>query len=287
MTKIVNRLKAPPKKCVSSGKRRGEMIDTEVSIRNYGRVYLALSEVIPLMRSRGWKSPDDLAEQQELISEQQRELESLRSKAVAYDDILSRLSDHLPQPKERTRTEYVTKKRPPTEEEMEQYLTDNPGSARRIAQEVVNREWHNLYADIQRNKESRANDKRHQKNMRLRQRYGSTAGDPEPEEVSEPVADGDEDRFFDLHGTTVDLDEILEMSHSKVVEYATGHGPHLPEQLAVREEVRGQGSNKKVRRKLVTELLDLAESEGEAADDDEDGEDGETADDEEQIEEAR
>lgn len=95
---IVERAHLTPGKCFFSGDFNGPFVDTGVSVRGIGRIYLAIKHLGPLMRKAGWVPEDEVLEAIEDSAALRAEAEELREKADLADALIDAVSPLLPEP---------------------------------------------------------------------------------------------------------------------------------------------------------------------------------------------
>lgn len=254
---IIDKPKAAPGRCLVSSDGRGPMLDTGKDIRRYGRVYLALDALRRPLEANGWLNPEHAEELRNSEKAAREKAELLQDRADDYEDLLQRLADAvgdlLPkaEPQVVTKTEEIT--RPPTHEEIEDWLDKNPDHPilrRRRPLEPGSQEEHSkLYGSpIDRRKQD------HSRNLarkRAEDTKAKQSADPTIEQNHGPVQ---EQKHVDLHGQTVNVDELLSEKVSTVIAFCDGQPQEFREAVVNRELELADEAGRKARKGVIEGL---------------------------------
>ena len=272
----------PPKgaRCVITGTTVGPMLNTGQFVRNQ-HVYVALKQITPLLRKRGWRSPEDVSEMNEMIGHLNEQVTELREKADAYDKIVHALAGHVPEPEPRVVERVRKVPRPPSLEEVAAFIRNNPNhpavrTARKPASDPEEA-YDRLYSDVdERKREVFTAKRRGADDPKLyglvdnrvdADKAGRSAGAPpankQPDELR--IEDAPHDRISKRETSEGehDVTQVLTMPQSEVLAYARKH-PEAAKALIEAEERRVQkardgGSPARLRHKMIEALREVAE----------------------------
>lgn len=254
---IVDKPKAAPGRCLVSSDGRGPMLDTGKDIRRYGRVYLALDALRRPLEASGWLNPEHAEELRNSEAKARREADQVKEYADAYHDLVSRLAeavgDLLPAPEPEAVTETVETTRAPTEDEIEEWLDNHPDHRllrRRRPLEPGSQEEHSrLYGSpIDRRKQD------HSRNLarkRAEDKKTQQSADPTIEQNHGPVQ---EQKHIDLHGQTVNVDELLSEKVSTITSFCEGQPQEFREAVVNRELELADEAGRKARKGVIEGL---------------------------------
>jgi len=225
-----------------------------------GRIYVSVKGMAEFMREVGWDDPDTVSRLRSTVAQQDQELAALTER-VAKLEALEKAVKDLVEPEVVTKVDRRVELRPPTPEEIEGWLEMNPDhpliKERRAPVQGSIEEWRRLYGKTgpktKAQKEAEETERRRavaKAQRKIDQLTGTTA--PEPD--AEP--DGEHDvaappRDVELHGSVVNLDDLLDNRVKDVIAFIDGQPTEFQLSVLARESYRAQQAGKDARKMVV------------------------------------
>lgn len=221
--KITETARLRPGKCVLSGDTQGPFLDTGRDIQRYGRVYISMKWLHPLISEYGYlsiKEAESLTEERSKLLEENESLETIADK---FHELIDTLTPYLPKPKTTVVEKPVRVERAPTDEEIEAWISvhgaEHPVVRKAQTMEKGStEEWNKLYRD----------------NAARRKPNPSNVPAPKLSKEDPPRTD-EETSTFELMGTEIDLDEVLSENIKTILTYCEEKPDEFIEALVTRE----------------------------------------------------
>lgn len=211
-----------PGTCLLSGDFHGPFVDTGKSLRGYGRVYLSIKALGPLMREAGWKPLEEVETALERSSDRLRTAQRLSDEAEAYQGIVEALRPFLPEPE-------------PVERQVAVFQDTRVREENKRLREQVSE---------------------------LKAQLEAAKPEPAKESVSEETVQDEEDKpeldlgTLEVKGQEVDLSDLLARPIDTIVS-VVGRSPEMVDAVLEAERKRAESLGKRPRVTLRTRLEEL------------------------------
>lgn len=247
--KVVETAARRPGRCAISKETQGPFIDTGNDIPRFGRVYLSLKWLEPLLRNNGVKNfipesdVDELREENKELTEENRELQEAKD---SFDQLVSAVSEYLPTPEPEVREVPVVQYKSPTDEEIEDWIERKGGNhpsviKARPAEPGSTEEWFALYG--------RSGPQKLPQSVEIETEPDSDKGLVTSDATGEGPA-----QIVTLHDQDINLDEVLSLKVGDVLSYTEGKEDEFKAALVRREFFLANRNSRNVRKGILEPL---------------------------------
>ena len=239
-TIITPTAKFRPGKCAISGDTQGPFFDTGILIPRFGRLYLSIPHLKLRLNEHGLLDTEEVASLKAVLESRDITIKELEETEADYKELLRLISKYLPDQEPEVIEKRVDVARKPTDVEVEDWIrrhgAKHPAVLKaKTVEKGRSEEWDMLY----RPKPGVSNPE--------------PVEEPEAPKEPEPVSTASDNKMCEHLGQEIDLDEVLKLNISEIVEdYAVGKGEEFEAALVAREWYRAEVEGRKVRKGLLS-----------------------------------